>query len=108
MSRELEIRDRLQAIKQALHDAGLWQTCAPNAEAFESTEPFCVDTMMPIQWLQWVFLPRMQALLDAQSALPVKLAIAPYYEVALEGAIPGRANLLHMLNQLDQLFEHDA
>lgn len=76
MSRELEIRNRLQAIEQALHDAGLWQTCAPNAEAFESTEPFCVDTMMPIQWLQWVFLPRMQALLDAQSALPVKLAIA--------------------------------
>ncbi|MBV4368833.1 YqcC family protein [Erwinia sp. BNK-24-b] len=107
MSRELEIRDRLQAIEQALHDGGLWQACAPNAEAFESKEPFCVDTMMPVQWLQWVFLPRMTALLDAQADLPVKLAIAPYYEVALEGAMPGRAKLLHVLNQLDQFFEHD-
>jgi len=108
MSRELEIRERLEAIEQALNEEGLWQSCAPNAEAFASVEPFCVDTMMPVQWLQWVFLPRMHALLDASATLPVKLAIAPYYEMALEGAMPGRARLLHVLNQLDQLFEHDS
>ncbi|WP_380183938.1 YqcC family protein [Kalamiella sp. sgz302252] len=108
MSRELEIRERLEAIELALNEEGLWQSCAPNAEAFASVEPFCVDTMMPVQWLQWVFLPRMHALLDANASLPVKLAVAPYYEVALEGAMPGRARLLHVLNQLDQLFEHDS
>ncbi len=108
MSREQQVRERLEAIVEILHDAGLWQTCAPNTEAFESQEPFCVDTMMPVQWLQWVFIPRMQALLDAENPLPVKLAIAPYYEMALEGDIPGRATLLHMLNQLDRLFEHGS
>lgn len=108
MSREQLVRERLQAIEQALHDAGLWQTCAPNSEAFESQEPFCVDTMMPIQWLQWVLIPRMQALLAAESPLPVKLALAPYYEMALEGDMPGRATLLHRLNQLDQLFGHGS
>ena len=108
MSREQLVRERLQAIEQVLHDAGLWQTCAPNTEAFESPEPFCVDTMMPVQWLQWVFIPRMQALLEAETPLPAKLAIAPYYEMALEGDMPGRATLLHRLNQLDQLFGHES
>lgn len=105
MSRELEVQERLLAIALQLKACGLWQTVAPNSQAFASSEPFCVDTMTPSQWLQWVFLPRMQALLDAGAALPVTLAIAPYYEVALEGDIPHRAQLLHCLNALDQLFE---
>ncbi|WP_034916651.1 MULTISPECIES: YqcC family protein [Erwinia] len=108
MIRTEEVQTRLLAIAEVLHDTGLWQSCAPGSTAFESQEPFCVDTMMPEQWLQWVFLPRMQALLDAGSPLPEKLAIAPYYEMALEGAVPGRAKLLHALNQLDQLFESNG
>ncbi|MEM6162118.1 YqcC family protein [Erwinia sp. P6884] len=107
MEHEQQVQIHLTAIVEELHEAGLWQTCAPTTQAFESQEPFCMDTMTPEQWLQWVFLPRMQALLDAGSPLPEKLAIAPYYEVALEGALPGRARLLHALNQLDQLFGHD-
>lgn len=105
MMREQQVQERLLAIETQLKTAGLWQAVAPNNEAFASTEPFCVDTMTPLQWLQWVFLPRMQALLDAGAALPVSLAIAPYYEVWLEGEIPERAQLLHCLNALDQLFE---
>ena len=108
MSREQQVRERLQAIEQVLHDAGLWQTTPPDIEAFDSPEPFCVDTMMPLQWLQWVFIPRMQALLEAETPLPVKLAIAPYYEMALEGDMPGRMTLLNQLNQLDRLFGHDS
>lgn len=108
MSRENQVLHRLQAIEQLLHDAGLWQSSAPPSEAFNSQEPFCVDTMEPLQWLQWIFLPRMHALLDAGSALPVKLAIAPYYEVALPEDMPERTELLRTLSQFDQLFEHDV
>lgn len=108
MSRETQVLHRLDAIEQILQDAGLWQSFAPNSEAFNSVEPFCLDTMTPLQWLQWVFLPRMRALLDAGAPLPVKLAIAPYYEEALEGEIPARATLLHAMNELDQMFEQDA
>ncbi|EOS96012.1 YqcC family protein [Erwinia tracheiphila] len=107
MSKEMQVRQALKAVEQTLKDAGLWQSCAPVASAFESQQPFCVDTMMPLQWLQWVFLPRMHALLSAGAELPLKLAIAPYYEVALEGDILHRAALLYALNQIDSLFEHD-
>jgi uncharacterized protein YqcC (DUF446 family) len=107
MSRETQVLQRLEAIEQLLQEAGLWQVCAPTSEAFNSVEPFCVDTMMPLQWLQWIFLPRMRALLDAGAPLPEKLAIAPYSDVALAGGRPARATLLHALNQLDQMFGQD-
>lgn len=107
MSREQQVRDRLQAIAHVLHDAGLWQSVGPDSEAFASREPFCVDTMMPLEWLQWVFLPRMQALLDAGTPLPVKLALAPYYEMALEATLPEKHAILTVLVQFDDLFEHD-
>lgn len=105
MSKEKLVQERLQAIELQLKQGGLWQSVAPDVSAFNSTEPFCVDTMMPLEWLQWILLPRMQALLDAGSPLPVALAIAPYYEMALEADIPHRAQLLHCLKALDDLFE---
>ncbi|CAO97775.1 YqcC family protein [Erwinia tasmaniensis] len=105
MSREQQVQQRLLAIGSLLKQAGLWQHVAPVSEAFSSTEPFCLDTMTPLQWLQWILLPKMQALLDAGAPLPVSMAIAPYYEVALEGEVTERARLLHLLNEFDQLFE---
>lgn len=108
MRREQQVLLRLQAIEQLLHDKGLWQSTPPESEAFNSVEPFCVDTMMPLQWLQWIFLPRMHALIDADADLPVKLALAPYYEMALDADMPERTSLLYVLVALDDLFEHDA
>ncbi|OON39593.1 hypothetical protein BTJ39_13150 [Izhakiella australiensis] len=99
-----QIRRHLHDIESLLREAGLWQQQAPSQQALASSEPFCVDTLTPLQWLQWILLPRMHALLDSQSALPANFAVAPYYEVALEGDIPQRARLLHLLNQLDAQF----
>ncbi|KAB8305263.1 YqcC family protein [Erwinia endophytica] len=105
MQREQQIRERLEGIERVIHDAGLWESGAPDTDAFSSQQPFCLDTMLPVQWLQWVFLPRMRAILNSGVDLPTRLAIAPYFEMALESDIPGRATLLYSLNQLDQLFE---
>jgi len=105
MSRKAEVQERLLAIAAQLKTSGLWQSVAPETEAFASTEPFCLDSMAPLQWLQWVFLPRMQALLESGAPLPVTLAIAPYYEVALDAETAQRTVLLQRLSEFDQLFE---
>ena len=105
MSRKHDVQAHLLAIAQQLQDSGLWQSVAPDSEAFASTEPFCLDSMEPLQWLQWVFLPRMQALLESGAPLPVTLAIAPYYEVSLAEDVTQRTALLQRLTALDQLFE---
>lgn len=104
MHREHQVRQGLLAVETLLKTHALWQSEAPDAAAFNSAQPFFLDTMRPLEWLQWVLIPRMHALLDAGTALPQNFAITPYYEMALEADIPARRELLVHLNALDALF----
>ena len=65
-----------------------WQEQAPDSRAFASEQPFCLDTLEPLEWLQWVLIPRMHQLLDSGMPLPQNFAVAPYYEMALDKAHP--------------------
>jgi uncharacterized protein YqcC (DUF446 family) len=103
MSISNQVRHNLQAIEQSMHDLALWQLMPPEAEAFASTEPFCIDSMQAEEWLQWVLLPRMHALLDAKAPLPTRFAITPYFEEALKDKQPNCLPLLLLLQQLDSL-----
>ncbi|MGY5958343.1 YqcC family protein [Kosakonia sp. BK9b] len=101
------VRQQLQLLETQLREHDLWQSTVPDASAFASTQPFCMDTLAPFEWLQWVLIPRMHALLDSGQPLPQAFAIAPYYEMALDAAHPHRDVMLHHLQQLDALFNDD-
>ncbi len=108
MERHALVRQHLHAIEQVLRDHQLWQGVAPQPAAFDSTQPFCMDTLEPHEWLQWVLIPRMHALIDSAQPLPDSFAIAPYYEMALDAAHVGREPLLAALQELDVLFAGPA
>ncbi|MDF7680116.1 YqcC family protein [Enterobacteriaceae bacterium ESL0689] len=101
------LREHLQRLEMMLRQAGLWQETAPDSRALASTQPFCLDTLEPLEWLQWVLLPRMRQLLDSQQPLPQNVAITPYYEMALDSAHPLREPILLALLQLDALLTGD-
>lgn len=103
MSLQSQVRHILLAIEQSMQDLALWQAAPPQAQAFSSTEPFCIDSMMAEEWLQWVLLPRMTALLDANAPLPTRFDIAPYFEEALKDRQPNCIPLLVLLKRLDLL-----
>lgn len=103
MSTSIQVRHSLQAIEQSMRELALWQLTPPEAEAFASTEPFCIDSMLAEEWLQWVLLPRMHALLDANAPLPTRFAITPYFEEALKDKQPNCLPLLVLLQRLDSL-----
>lgn len=103
MSRQNQVRHSLRAIEQSMRELALWQAAPPDPEAFSSQEPFCVGSMLAEEWLQWVLLPRMIALLDADAPLPTRFAIAPYFEEALKDKQPDCTPLLVLLQQLDSL-----
>ncbi len=98
-----QIRQRLFAVEQAMRVLSIWQAQPPARDAFDSVEPFCIDTMRPEQWLQWILLPRMHALLDQRAPLPRRFVIAPYFEEAL----PQATELLTLLQQLDAALNID-
>lgn len=108
MTQHQHVRQRLHAIEALMREHRHWQSTAPDSSAFASTQPFCMDTLEPLQWLQWVLLPRMHQLLDAQQALPGSFAVAPYYEMALEATHPFREIILPELAQLDALFAGES
>ncbi|ADW72481.1 MULTISPECIES: YqcC family protein [Rahnella] len=99
MNIENQVRQILEDIEQVMRDEKLWHATPPEAEAFESKEPFSVDTLSAEQWLQWVLVPRMYALLEAQAPMPTRFAITPYFEVAMPEAL----RLLTQLQRLDDL-----
>ncbi|WP_375057700.1 YqcC family protein [Zobellella sp. DQSA1] len=72
-----EPRALLYAIERELKVLSWWQSVPPPAKALASTEPFCLDTLTFPQWLQFVLLPRMQALIDAGAPLPTRISVYP-------------------------------
>ncbi|CAJ0999480.1 putative protein YqcC [Sodalis praecaptivus] len=104
MTLHQQVRQQLFDIEQAMRDAEIWQPQPPARAAFDSVEPFCIDTMEAQQWLQWILLPRMHALLDRDAPLPQRFALAPYFEEAL----PEAQALLQQLRRLDSLLGGEA
>ncbi|WP_414164706.1 YqcC family protein [Superficieibacter sp. BNK-5] len=101
------VREQLHIIEALLRKHDHWQASVPDASAFESTQPFCMDTLEPLEWLQWVLIPRMHALLESGQPLPQSFAIAPYYEIALDASHPLRDEVVFELQQLDAFFTDD-
>ncbi|MFD2189276.1 YqcC family protein [Pistricoccus aurantiacus] len=74
----------LRRLEAAMKAADLWRVREPEAQAFESRQPFCIDTMELPQWLRFVFIPRLDALIDAKAPLPSRCDVAPAAHVYLK------------------------
>jgi len=97
-----EVADAVLEIEQAMRSAQFWHDKVPAPAAMASRTPFCADTLVFSEWLQFVFLPRMRVLIENNQPLPSASAIAPLAEEALE-ICPGRDLLLDRLRRFDQL-----
>ena len=102
------VLQQLQQVEAVMREHDHWQTQSPEADAFASTQPFFLDTMAPLEWLQWVLIPRFQAMIASGAPLPQNFAITPYYEQALPPATAGYDALLITLNQFDALFQEPS
>lgn len=107
MDRDQQVRQLLEDIRLVMMELALWQTLPPEPQAFESVEPFSLDTMEAQEWLQWVFLPRMHVLLEAGAGLPTRFAITPYVEEALKEQ-EQISRLLVPLRALDELLNQET
>lgn len=97
-----QVKQHLTDLQIAMRLHQVWESTPPSAQALANTEPFCVSTLSATQWLQWIFIPRMVALLEANSELPRNFAITPYLEEALkdESYLPALHSPLLKLEQL--------
>ncbi|MDO7643403.1 MAG: YqcC family protein [Reinekea forsetii] len=93
------ILDEIQALM--MRD-GRWQSMAPSAEAMMSTDPFCINSMDFLEWLQWIYLARLRALIDAGRPMPMGAQVAPYAEEALKAEGAKVTTLIALVRDLDR------
>lgn len=98
-----QVTDSLLQIELELRQLGVWQAEMPPQEAFESSEPFCLDTMEFTEWLQFVFLERMKLLVEAGHPLPSASGIAPMAEEHFRVREQSGARLVRALAEMDRL-----
>lgn len=97
------LADALLELERKLRALGLWSTQPPSAAALSSQEPFCLDTLNFEQWLQWVFIPRMAAIIEAGGTMPPGCNILPMAEEAFAHLGRRGHDLLSTLGCIDQL-----
>ena len=78
---KLHLQALLACLEDELQELGWWEQQAPSAQALQSEQPFCVDTLEFAQWLQWVFVPRMRSIVSSDHPLPSQCGIHDMAEV---------------------------
>jgi uncharacterized protein YqcC (DUF446 family) len=102
------LAELMDALEEALAEAGLWERTPPPEEALASLQPFCFDTLRFPQWLQWVFVPRVRRLVREREPLPAHSAIVPYAEEYFRGPRTPPTALLGVLERFDTLINREA
>ncbi|CAA0115467.1 YqcC family protein [Zhongshania aliphaticivorans] len=103
MAENHEVAATLMDIEAELRRIGCWQAESPPPEALRSEQPFAIDTLNFAQWLQFIFIPRMQFLLDQQQDLPRASGIAPMAEEYFSGLQLPVNGLMTALQAMDAL-----
>ena len=95
-----ELTALLNQLEEAMVSEGLYLQERPSEEAFQSTEPFFIDTMSFPVWLQFVFVERLRAIQAAGQPLPKPCHVAEMGEaLSMQGAFP--RDMVGLLKQID-------
>lgn len=70
MLKHNQINTVLIHIQSLMSTEGFWSDIDIDSSALNSQQPFCCDTMNFNEWLQFVFIPKMQFLIDTRKPLP--------------------------------------
>ncbi|HVZ41117.1 MAG TPA: YqcC family protein [Candidatus Kapabacteria bacterium] len=101
-----DIYSRLQqladAIEAEMRSAGMWQEEALPDEAYRFRAAFAMDTMAFRQWLQFIFLPRVRAIVAERGELPGQSFVAAQAVREFDG-MDSAVHLESLLSDLDAL-----
>jgi uncharacterized protein YqcC (DUF446 family) len=99
-----EASQKIDAIEGELKRLGRWEQTAPPPEAFEHMGAFGSHTMAFEQWLEFVLIPRVRAIITAQGSFPSSSQVSVYAIREWDG-VPDVDRLLTLLREFDDLFE---
>ena len=102
-SKHQQLSNLLQQLEVQLKQNKLWQTLRPTASALSSSQPFCIDTLSFEQWLQFVFIEKIDILIKSNAALPTQICLSPMAEEAFRKLQSAPVELLKVIAAIDKL-----
>lgn len=99
-----QVAEQIQAIESELRRLGRWQAAPLPAEAYQDMGAFGMNTMAFEQWLQFILIPNVRAIITSQGDFPDSSAVGV---VAMRNFDTDReaADLQRLLFEFDRLFE---
>jgi len=98
----------LDALEDELKRQALWCDEPPSPAQLASQLPFSVDTLDFHQWLQFIYLPKLRALLTQGACLPNKVAVYPMACEVYQHELRRRGPLLECIALLDETMTGQA
>lgn len=93
----------LQELQTELQQHKLWQAERPSEAALSSTAPFAIDTLSFVQWLQFIFIEKMNHLLQLSLPLPKAMAVLPMAEEYFKAQSVDSRKITLIIAEIDQL-----
>lgn len=110
LKNELELKKRrlilplLTALEDELRNKGLWQEIKPDQQALNSREPFAIDRLNFVQWLQFIFLDKMAQLVRLSQPLPGSMLVLPMALEYFKSLPVNSAEITAIIGRIDLLF----
>lgn len=103
-----QLQQLLDNLAHELQRADLWSDKPPSPEQLASQEPFCVDTLVFEQWLQWVFLPQLDKLLAMSHfiGLPNRSDIFTMAEYTFKDYTQDTGMICETIRAIDEALNH--
>jgi uncharacterized protein YqcC (DUF446 family) len=98
----------LMSVEKELRELHLWEFESPPADALASTSPFAIDTLNFPQWLQFIFLARLELMVQENLPLPSSCSVAPMAEQYFNVLNLNSATLIAYLKNIDELLTHKS
>lgn len=110
LKNELELKKRrlilplLTALEDELRNKGLWQKIKPDQQALNSREPFAIDSLSFVQWLQFIFLDKMVQLVHLSQPLPRSMLVLPMALEYFKSVPDNSTEITDIIGRIDLLF----
>lgn len=101
MTAAAKLPQLLSLLEKHLQAENLWEQTSPPQEALASSQPFAIDTLQPEQWLQWIFISKIESMLKLNQPLPQGFSIHPYFTEVWKGQ-PEKAAILEVIQSIDE------
>lgn len=98
------VRKKLAAIEAEMRRIGMWQAKPLAEDQYDFREAFARDTMAFAQWLQFIFVPRVKSIVEAQGEFPSGSSVGTQALREFDGDAEA-GKLASLLCEFDGLFD---